>query len=86
LSHCITFVDDDALPAGHDFVFVELPAGAHIFYRESALTEQTLEDSWAAYRALRRIPPVEPTRATSMQDWAEWDSGLTGCAYHLYVA
>lgn len=66
MSHCITFVDDEALPDGHDFVFVKLPTGAHIFYRRSALTEQTLEDSWAAYRALaRRKPPSAPCRAST---------------------
>lgn len=65
LSHCITIVDDDAaFPQGHNFVFVTLPSGAlHIFYRRSALTEETLMDSWAAYRAmLRRQPPKYPTR------------------------
>lgn len=49
----ITFVDDDALPEGHDFMFVALAGGGcHIFYRESRLSPQSLEDSWAAYRAL----------------------------------
>jgi hypothetical protein len=61
--HTIYFVSDEAIPAGHDFIFVEIPAGALIFYRESAITPQVLEDSWAAYRALRKSPPVEPTYA-----------------------
>lgn len=52
MAYGIRFVDDDALPAGHDFLFVEMPGGAMIFYRESALSPQSLEDSWAAYRAL----------------------------------
>lgn len=85
MSHLITFVDDDALPEGHDFVFVQLGEGAHIFYRESAITERVLEDSWAAYRAIAPSgPPVEPARAT-MEDWAEWDSGLEP-GWFLYVA
>lgn len=72
--HAIQFVDDDTLPEGHDFAFVEVPDGALIFYRESALTEQTLMDSWAAYRALRREPPVEPTSAP------EWKRFMYGVA------
>lgn len=46
----IQFVD--ALPEGHDFMFVQTDGGALIFYREDALTPETLEDSWAAYRAI----------------------------------
>lgn len=63
--HCITFVADDEMPEGHDFVFVEIPEGALLFYRESELTEENLMDSWAAYRALQRRPPVEPASAPS---------------------
>lgn len=48
----IKFVDDDALPQGHDFLFAQIPGGALIFYRRSALSEESLKDSWAAYRAL----------------------------------
>jgi hypothetical protein len=58
--HCIQFVSDEVLPEGHDFVFVELPAGAAIFYRESALSPQSLEDSWTAYRSLSARPPQQP--------------------------
>lgn len=97
MSHSITFVDDDALPDGTDFVFVEVPNGAHIFYRESALTEQTLEDSWAAYRTLKRHPPVEPTAAPALDDLyplrdlypeREWlvQDARTGFNWQLYVA
>lgn len=60
--HCIKFVEDQEMPEGHDFILVETPDGALLFYREGALTEETLMDSWSAYRALRRRPPVEPTR------------------------
>lgn len=64
MGHHITIVDDDALPEGHDFVYVNLPTGAHIFYRRSTLDVGPLEDSWAAYRALlRRGPSRAPTRA-----------------------
>lgn len=65
--HSITFVDDDAIPEGHDFVFLEVPEGALIFYRKSALTEENLMDSWAAYRALQRQRP--PTAPTSVPTW-----------------
>lgn len=61
--HVINFVSDEAMPPGHDFIFVALPMGALMFYRESAITPQTLEDSWAAYRALQRGKPLEPTSA-----------------------
>jgi hypothetical protein len=58
MEHAIRFVDDDALPAGYDFVFVGLPdGGGLIFYRRSALSPGSLEGSWAAYRALCETPP-----------------------------
>lgn len=50
--HSIAFVADDALPAGHDFMLIVSPSGAHVFFRASAVTPAVLEDSWAAYRAL----------------------------------
>lgn len=62
MGHHITIVDDDALPEGHDFVFVNLPDGAHIFYRRSTLDVGPLEDSWAAFRALTTDKPRTPTR------------------------
>lgn len=61
--HGIQFVDDDALPAGHDFMLVTGPGGNMIFYRESAVTPSNLEDSWAAYRALQAAPPGSPSQA-----------------------
>lgn len=51
MTHAINFVDEAALPEGQDFLFVSIPSGALIFYRESALSPAVLEDSWAAYRA-----------------------------------
>ena len=48
----IRFVEDDALPEGHDFVLVQSGGDVLMFYRESAVTPQNLEASWAAYRAL----------------------------------
>lgn len=61
--HSVYFVTDEVMPEGHDFIFVQVPAGAAIFYRRSALSERAIEDSWTAGRALRRTPPVEPTEA-----------------------
>lgn len=53
MEHAIKFIDDGALPEGYDFVFVALPdGGGWIFYRESAISPDSLEGSWAAYRAL----------------------------------
>lgn len=56
--HAIRFVDDDAMPEGHDFVLVQTPAGAAIFYRISAITPRLLEESWAAYRSMRTTQPM----------------------------
>lgn len=50
--HAIQMVDDATMPDGLDFMFVQLDDGAMIFYRESAICAEVLEDSWAAYRAL----------------------------------
>lgn len=68
MGYGIRFVDDSVLPKGHDFLFVELPDGALIFYRESAVTPETLEDSWAAYRALGGPRPTRPTPASETAD------------------
>ncbi len=43
-------------------MLVKLDEGAHIFYRKSAVTEQVLEDSWAAYRATTSAPADWATR------------------------
>jgi hypothetical protein len=50
--HRITFVDDDVLPEGHDFVFVQVEADYMVFLKTSAVCPHTLEVAWAAYRAL----------------------------------
>lgn len=58
MEHAIRFVDDDALPDGYDFVFIgHEDGGGWIFYRRSALSPRSLEDSWTAYRALSKNPP-----------------------------
>lgn len=71
--HRIEFVDDDALPDGHDFMLVTNGSDALIFYRRSEVTPANLEDSWAAYRALRAkgTPP-----GTAEPDAAERHLGL----------
>lgn len=62
--HRIQFVNDEDMPEGHDFILVApQPCGALILYRESAVNERVLEDSWSAYRALRRTRPLDPTAA-----------------------
>lgn len=48
--HAIEFVDE--LPPENDFLLLAIPDGALVFYRRCAVTPQTLEDSWAAYRSL----------------------------------
>lgn len=61
--HAINFVGDDQLAEGHDFLFLAIPDGGLIFYRESALGPGSLEDSWTAYRALRDRDRDTPTEA-----------------------
>lgn len=62
-THSIIFLGDHEMPKGHDFVLIDMPCGAVILYRESAVTPETLEASWAAYRALGgRNLPKSPTR------------------------
>jgi hypothetical protein len=53
MGYGVKFVNDSKIPAGHDFMVVALPDGAVTFLRESALSPKSLEDAWAAYRALR---------------------------------
>lgn len=63
MGYSIKFVSDEAMPEGHDFIFIETPCGAVIVYRETAVTPDTLEASWAAYRALGgRSRPRPPLR------------------------
>lgn len=88
----ITFVGDDVLPPGHDFAFVVTPEGAWIFYRESALSPKSLEDSWSAYRALLSVDePPDPEGESELAgvvaadvvddarvpDWSWWWPGRT---------
>lgn len=51
----ISFVDDDALDH-HDFVYVDVPGGGWMFYRESGLSPVSLEDSCAAAIAAQSAP------------------------------
>jgi len=57
----IKFVDDDELPEGHDFVFVQAREDWMVFLRESAITAPMLEDTWAALLALQETPPTQIT-------------------------
>lgn len=50
--YAVEFVGDDALPAGHDFMLVQTPEGAIVYMKQSAITQETIESSWAAYRAV----------------------------------
>lgn len=63
--HTIKFVDDDALPAGHDFVFVEASDDKMLFLRASAVTAEVLEQAWAALRALEAPRPTPGLRHAS---------------------
>lgn len=50
----VRFVGDDALPEGHDFLYVDFPDGGLVFLRRGAVCPKTLEDAWTAYRAVLR--------------------------------
>lgn len=58
----VQYVDDDKMPAGHDFVMAEDEDGnVLLFLRQGAgSSPATLEDAWAAYRLLAGQP--RPTR------------------------
>lgn len=58
----VRLVDDDALPDGHDFVFVSLDNGGvgWIFYRQGALGAELIEESWRAGSALGKPEPARP--------------------------
>jgi hypothetical protein len=58
--HAVRLVDDDALPGGHDFVFVSSDGGkvGWIFCRRSAFSAATVEESWGAGSALGRPSPA----------------------------
>lgn len=61
--HRVRFVDDDALPEGHDFVFVTIGEQQVGFLRRSAVSEQLITDAWAALRATHEpVPEPAPTR------------------------
>lgn len=67
MQHGIRLVDDEELPPGHDFVFVGTPDGGRlIFYRQSAISAECLEDSWAAYRALGGPNRKTPTSSVDV--------------------
>lgn len=63
--HKIRFVSDAVMPDGHDFVFVHVGDDHYIFYRESAVSAELLEESWRAYRAHREDAVRQPLRSVS---------------------
>lgn len=66
----ISFIGDDELVAGQDFLFVDLHGddAAWIFYRESALSPVSLEDSWTAYRALLDDGELDPGHRADLRE------------------
>lgn len=62
--YAISFVDE--LMPEHDFLLLAAPGGVAVFFREAAVNPQTLEDSWAAYRALCEQEPRPPTTQRSL--------------------
>jgi hypothetical protein len=56
----ITFVDDEDMPEGHDFLLIAEGGEARLFYRRSAIAPRMLEGSWRAYRRLVGIEKDPP--------------------------
>lgn len=52
VDHTIVFVDE--LPDEHKFLLIEEPDRVTVVYQRSAVCPEVLEESWAAYRTLRR--------------------------------
>lgn len=46
----------DRLPQGHDFVLLQSGNRTWAVFRRDAVTPATLEDAWAAYRAMELEP------------------------------
>lgn len=65
--HAIRFISDEHMPEGHDWLYVDIPNGALVFIRDSALLERNFEEAWDAYRAAKTYPPMEPTEAPVSQ-------------------
>jgi hypothetical protein len=52
--HTVVFVDAGELPDGSAWMFVEFGGSTHFILDRAQLTEATLEDAWAGYRAMGR--------------------------------
>lgn len=52
--YAVSFVSDDAMPDGHDFMVLRVGSDYRAVYRASAVTPSVIEASWAAYRRLTR--------------------------------
>lgn len=54
----VRFIDDDALPEGHDYAMIRTAEDTVFFFKRSKLTPRVLEQAWAAYRALPGVDAV----------------------------
>jgi hypothetical protein len=52
--YAILEVNEDALPAGHDWILIDEPFRVTFVYVRGRLTAQVLADGWAAYRKVIR--------------------------------
>lgn len=53
--HTIQLVNSTALPLGHDFMVLQAGVDNVTFYRETAISAETIESAWAALTALRAM-------------------------------
>ena len=49
MRHAIRFVEDDELPADHDWMLIQTPLAYYFFVKRSRVTQEVLEAGWAAY-------------------------------------
>lgn len=54
----VSFVQEDALPDGVDWVFIEVDDTLYFAIKKDRVTAETLADAWAAFRLLECPAPV----------------------------
>lgn len=65
--HEVAFIDDNALPEGHDWALVEVAGDVYFVVKRSRVSPQVLEEGWAAFRHLQRSRPTTTVPAPRAQ-------------------
>ena len=56
--HEVTFIDDDALPEGHDWALAEVDGDVYFVVKRSRVCPHVLEEGWAAFLYLLQSRPT----------------------------